>query len=53
MITTALSLAFLAAANIVSAANLPTISAVGSKFFFSNGTQYYIKGRLPTLMNHK
>ncbi|KAL6715315.1 hypothetical protein ACLMJK_007580 [Lecanora helva] len=28
----------------VSAASLPTISAVGSKFFFSNGTQYYIKG---------
>ena len=23
---------------------MPTISAVGSKFFFSNGTQYYIKG---------
>ncbi|KAL9126873.1 MAG: hypothetical protein Q9217_004154 [Psora testacea] len=22
----------------------PTVSAVGSKFFFSNGTQYYIKG---------
>ncbi|KAL9097864.1 MAG: hypothetical protein Q9165_000190 [Trypethelium subeluteriae] len=25
-------------------ANVPTISAKGSKFFFSNGTQYYIKG---------
>ena len=24
--------------------DLPTITAVGSKFFYSNGTQYYIKG---------
>lgn len=24
---------------------MPTISAVGAKFFFSNGTQYYIKGK--------
>lgn len=23
---------------------VPTISAVGSKFFYENGTQYYIKG---------
>lgn len=23
---------------------IPTISAVGSKFFYENGTQYYIKG---------
>lgn len=39
-----LTLAFLAAVILVTAADLPTISAVGSKFFFSNGTQYYIKG---------
>ena len=30
---------------LVQAATMPTISAVGSKFFFSNGTQYYIKGK--------
>lgn len=23
---------------------VPTISAVGSKFFYENGTQYYLKG---------
>jgi len=23
---------------------IPTISAVGSKFFYENGTQYYLKG---------
>ena len=40
-----LSLAILAATHIATAADLPTISAVGSKFFFDNGTQYYIKGR--------
>ena len=46
MFAQTLSLAVLAAASIASAADLPTISAVGSKFFFSNGTQYYIKGML-------
>lgn len=46
MFTKLLSLALLAAVNIVSAADMPTISAVGAKFFFSNGTQYYIKGKL-------
>jgi len=25
-------------------AAIPTISAVGSKFFYENGTQYYLKG---------
>ena len=25
---------------------IPTISAVGSKFFYENGTQYYIKGTI-------
>jgi hypothetical protein len=25
---------------------IPTISAVGSKFFYENGTQYYLKGTL-------
>ena len=48
MYTKALSLAFLAILGMVSAADMPTISAVGAKFFFSNGTQYYIKGSLPT-----
>jgi len=24
----------------------PTISAVGNKFFYSNGTQYFIKGKI-------
>lgn len=28
------------------AAAVPTISAVGSKFFYENGTQYYLKGTL-------
>ncbi len=46
MLTKALTLACLAAANLVSAVSMPTISAVGSKFFFSNGTQYYIKGKV-------
>ena len=45
MFTKALSLALLAAVNMVSAVDMPTISAVGAKFFFSNGTQYYIKGK--------
>lgn len=45
MFNKALSLVLLAAVNIVSAVNMPTISAVGAKFFFSNGTQYYIKGK--------
>lgn len=45
MFTKALTLAVLAAINMVSAADMPTISAVGAKFFFSNGTQYYIKGK--------
>lgn len=44
MFTKTLTLACLAAVNLVSAVTMPTISAVGSKFFFSNGTQYYIKG---------
>ena len=47
MFTKALSLALLlAVVNIISAADMPTISAVGAKFFFSNGTQYYIKGKV-------
>ena len=28
----------------VAASSVPTISVVGSKFFYSNGTQYFIKG---------
>ena len=37
---------FIAASTVFaqSSSSTPTISAVGSKFFFSNGTQYYIKG---------
>jgi hypothetical protein len=27
--------------------SIPTITASGAKFFYSNGTQYFIKGRLP------
>ncbi|KAG8528356.1 uncharacterized protein KY384_007274 [Bacidia gigantensis] len=30
--------------SIAQSSDLPTISAVGSKFFFENGTQYYVKG---------
>jgi len=46
MLDKILSFAALAATiNFVQAASMPTISAVGSKFFFSNGTQYYIKGK--------
>jgi hypothetical protein len=30
------------AINVVDA--IPTIEAVGAKFFYSNGTQYFIKG---------
>ncbi|KAG0652490.1 Glucan elongating glucanosyltransferase 3 [Hyphodiscus hymeniophilus] len=48
MISNILSKAGLLAAFAVNAAfaasSVPTISAVGSKFFYSNGTQYFIKG---------
>jgi S1-C subfamily serine protease len=48
MFSTAVAKAGLWAAFAVNAAlaasSIPTISAVGSKFFYSNGTQYYIKG---------
>jgi 1,3-beta-glucanosyltransferase GAS1 len=41
-------LAINAAANAV-----PTIEAVGAKFFYSNGTQYFIKGMaVPLLHDH-
>ena len=46
MFTQLLTLAFLAVIALVTAADMPTVSAVGSKFFFSNGTQYFIKGQL-------
>ena len=53
MFIKALTLAVLAAINMVSAADMPTISAVGAKFFFSNGTQYYIKGKqLPSQLGY-
>lgn len=45
-----LSKTFLAAASIAilaasTVSAIPTISAVGSKFFTSNGNQFYIKGK--------
>lgn len=33
------------------AASTPTISAVGNKFFYSTGEQYFIKGKLPIVCN--
>lgn len=29
---------------------IPTISAIGAKFFYENGTQYYIKGMIRILL---
>jgi hypothetical protein len=45
MLSTMLATAslLLAAFNAVNA--VPTISAVGNKFFYENGTQYFIKGK--------
>ena len=42
---------FAAAALAVTAvtADVPTVSAKGAKFFFSNGTQYFIKGMMQFL----
>jgi len=41
----ALSVPFiLAGLQAVAVDAIPTISAVGSKFFYENGTQYYLKG---------
>ena len=40
----AIAAAFTSLASAASMPTMPTISAVGAKFFFSNGTQYYIKG---------
>jgi len=37
-------LAGLVNAAVAASSSVPTISAVGSKFFYSNGTQYYLKG---------
>jgi hypothetical protein len=36
----------------VAASTVPTISAVGSKFFYSNGTQYFIKGMRQPSCSH-
>lgn len=45
MFSKVLATAGLLASFAVSAVNaVPTIEAVGAKFFYSNGTQYYIKG---------
>jgi hypothetical protein len=39
------------AINAAAAANaVPTIEAVGAKFFYSNGTQYFIKGMAVPLL---
>ena len=38
-------LAFVTSTLAQSSSDLPTVSSVGSKFFFENGTQYYIKGK--------
>jgi hypothetical protein len=44
----ALSVPFLLAGLQAATVNaVPTISAVGSKFFYENGTQFYIKGNTP------
>ncbi len=44
----ALTFAVIAAAvvTLCTAANLPHITAVGSKFFDANGNQFFIKGKL-------
>lgn len=47
MFTRILSFAFLAAVSVFAQSSTPTISAVGAKFFFENGTQYFIKGTWP------
>jgi hypothetical protein len=40
------------AINAAAAANaVPTIEAVGAKFFYSNGTQYFIKGMAVSLLH--
>jgi 1,3-beta-glucanosyltransferase GAS1 len=45
MFSKVLTTAGLLASLAISAVNaIPTIQAVGAKFFYSNGTQYYIKG---------
>ncbi|KAG9243609.1 Glucanosyltransferase-domain-containing protein [Calycina marina] len=45
MFSRALAVAGLLATLAISSVNaVPTISAVGNKFFYSNGTQYYMKG---------
>jgi hypothetical protein len=47
MFSEALATAGLLAGFAISAVNaVPTISAVGSKFFYDNGTQYFLKGML-------
>lgn len=42
----------LAGLQAVVGATVPTISAVGSKFFYENGTQYYLKGGLHSPHKH-
>jgi hypothetical protein len=39
----------LAGLQAVTVGAVPTISAVGSKFFYENGTQYYLKGMFENL----
>lgn len=42
----ALAPLLLAGLQLVTVNAVPTISATGAKFFYSNGTQYYIKGMI-------
>jgi len=45
--------ALLGAAALSTVAAIPTISAVGSKFFTSDGNQWFIKGELPHELLHQ
>lgn len=51
MLSWALAPLLLAGLQATAVSAIPSISAVGSKFFYENGTQFYIKGCLsPVLM---
>jgi hypothetical protein len=42
------SMALAALAGVTAVAAIPTISVKGSKFFTSDGNQFYVKGKQPT-----
>lgn len=46
MLSWALAPLLLAGLQATTVSAIPSISAVGSKFFYENGTQFYIKGGL-------